>query len=89
MTMDILGKDRQILLYVSKLCDRNNSVGTSREGNSEEELFGRINNVRNSILYLSLLTLCWNIRLNGPAGCVEFRPETRERFSTGCPLVLI
>lgn len=89
MTMDILVEDRQILLYVSKLCDRNNSVGTSREGNSEGELFGKINNVRNSILYLSPLTWCWNIKLNGPAGCVKFRSGIWERFSMGCTLMLI
>lgn len=87
--MDSLGDDRQILLDVSKLCDRNNSVSTSREGNSEGGLFGRINNVRNSILYLSLLSLCWNIKLNGPAGCVEFRSGTWKMFSTGCTLMLI
>lgn len=38
--METLGEDRQILLSVSKLCDINNSVNTSREGNSEESYLG-------------------------------------------------
>lgn len=83
-----LGKDRPIL-DVSKLCDKNNNVSTSREGNSKGELFGRINNIRNSILYMSLSTLCWNIKLNGLAGCAKFRSGTWERFRARCISVII
>lgn len=38
---------------------------------------------------MSLSTLCWNIKLNGPTGCAKFRSGTWERVSTGCTSMLI
>lgn len=87
--MESLGEDRQILFSISTLYDRNNSVSTSRDRNSEGELFGKINNIRNSILYMSLSTVCWNIKLNDPAGCAKLKSAAWKSFSIGCILMLI
>lgn len=76
-------------LDASKLCDRDNNVSISKEGNSEGKLFGRINNIRNSILYMSLSPLCWNIKLNDLADCAKFGSRIWERLRAGYTSVII